>query len=238
MVRSPRARRIEFRQVTVISPTASYLIAVGLLVLNVLLVWADGDGFWFPCLLNAFLALIVSHIGGRRTVTLGAVSISFHLGEDTVTGKAVRAATIMTHYLAIGIIYLTTGSGRQSVYPPEWTFIDALYFAITTMSTVGYGDLYIQGGFTNNKRFATFYALLGLAVFSAIAEPVAAAAAAFITWLRRKVPNRFLDGLEPDARMRAASIFLSLYVGFLYARNSCNRCSRLRLPLALRRVRP
>lgn len=48
-----------------------------------------------------------------------------------------------------------------------WSFVDALYFVMTTLSTVGYGDLTVADG--DARRFLMFYAVTGLMVFASFA---------------------------------------------------------------------
>ncbi|MBM3151654.1 MAG: two pore domain potassium channel family protein, partial [Chloroflexi bacterium] len=41
----------------------------------------------------------------------------------------------------------------------DWSFLDAVYFSITTLATVGYGDLYPQT--VSGKIFTIFYIIIG-----------------------------------------------------------------------------
>lgn len=54
-----------------------------------------------------------------------------------------------------------------------WSLLDAAFFAVVTISTVGYGDLVPQT--LAGRLFCMFYILLGLGVFVAAAGAVAAA---------------------------------------------------------------
>lgn len=60
-------------------------------------------------------------------------------------------------YIIIGIsIYLATGSFRgQTTFKP----VDALYFTVVTLSTIGYGDIVPDSAFT--KLFTCFFILVG-----------------------------------------------------------------------------
>lgn len=42
----------------------------------------------------------------------------------------------------------------------RWSFVDALYFVVTTLTTVGYGDLKPQQNDT--KLFTCFYVIFGI----------------------------------------------------------------------------
>jgi hypothetical protein len=54
-----------------------------------------------------------------------------------------------------------------------WTLLDAVFFSVVTISTVGYGELVPQT--VPGKIFAMLYILVGLGVFVAAASAVAEA---------------------------------------------------------------
>ncbi len=54
-----------------------------------------------------------------------------------------------------------------------WSLLDAAFFSVVTISTVGYGELVPQT--VLGKIFAMFYILIGLGVFVAAASAVAEA---------------------------------------------------------------
>jgi voltage-gated potassium channel Kch len=55
----------------------------------------------------------------------------------------------------------------------DWSLLDAAFFSVVTISTVGYGELVPQT--VLGKLFAMFYILVGLGVFVAAASAVAEA---------------------------------------------------------------
>ena len=57
-------------------------------------------------------------------------------------------------------------------YVEGWSFIDALYFSVITMATIGYGDL--TPATTFGKVFTMFYALISVGVFVAVAAKIGA----------------------------------------------------------------
>jgi voltage-gated potassium channel len=59
--------------------------------------------------------------------------------------------------IAFGTIFYRTVEG--------FSWVDAYYFCITTLSTVGYGDVTPET--TIGKLFTTFYIMLGIGTFSA-----------------------------------------------------------------------
>lgn len=74
--------------------------------------------------------------------------------------EAYRAAwislTCLIVYLGIGAIYFTTTH--------HWTFLQALYFGVVVVTTVGYGDLLPDND--SAKIFVCFYALFGIVLGS------------------------------------------------------------------------
>ena len=52
-----------------------------------------------------------------------------------------------------------------------WSFVDALYFSVITLTTVGYGDLSPQTAV--GKIFTIFYILLGLGLIAAFIAAIA-----------------------------------------------------------------
>lgn len=64
--------------------------------------------------------------------------------------------------LASGVLFYTQVE--------HWSFIDALYFSVITMATIGYGDLAPTTTFS--KIFTMFYALVSVGIFVALAAKI------------------------------------------------------------------
>merc|ERR1711865_218779 len=71
--------------------------------------------------------------------------------SHSVLGRAMLAAHGMIFFLAIGTLFYSLAEG--------WSSIDALYFSAVSLTTVGYGDLQIQGQYS--RLFSIFYLLSG-----------------------------------------------------------------------------
>ena len=65
--------------------------------------------------------------------------------------------------IPIGLFFLLLALGTMAYHSIEgWRYIDAAYFSVITMATIGYGDFTPQtdGG----KIFTIFFALIGIGV--------------------------------------------------------------------------
>lgn len=72
------------------------------------------------------------------------------------------------------LVVMVTFSAIIYMLLEGWGFLDAVYFCVVTMSTVGYGDFSPQTPL--GKTFTIFYLFIGIGVFvlavSAIAEAI------------------------------------------------------------------
>ena len=73
--------------------------------------------------------------------------------------------SLMIIMLFSGTIFYVSNEG--------WSYIDALYFCVMTMSTVGYGDLVPTS--STSKIFTMVYAVVSIGVFVALASKLAQA---------------------------------------------------------------
>ncbi len=72
--------------------------------------------------------------------------------------------------LAMMIVLLISGTSFYAIHE-GWSIVDALYFCVTTMSTVGFGDL---SPTTNiSKIFTIMYSLVSIGVFVGVASKLA-----------------------------------------------------------------
>jgi voltage-gated potassium channel len=74
----------------------------------------------------------------------------------------------------------------------DWSAVDALYFSVVTLATVGFGDL--SPTTTAAKLFTVVYILLGLGVIAAFISEITKHRAAAISRLRARAGTP-----EPDA---------------------------------------
>lgn len=74
-----------------------------------------------------------------------------------------------------GLLYLVSvviGSGTVFYrFVEDWTWVDAFYFTVITLTTVGYGD--ITPSQTLSKLFTVMLVLLGIGLLVALIERVA-----------------------------------------------------------------
>lgn len=65
----------------------------------------------------------------------------------------------LLYCIAAVFVYLFIGTLTYSLWIPEWNVVDALYFSVATLTTVGYGDL---GPMDDGQRaFTIFFVVLG-----------------------------------------------------------------------------
>ena len=74
--------------------------------------------------------------------------------------------------LSIMLILLITGTVFY-VIEEGWSYVDALYFCVMTMSTVGYGDLTPTSSVS--KVFTMVYCLIAIGVFIGVVSKLAQA---------------------------------------------------------------
>ena len=158
------------------------LIGVAMLVMSVGLLFRSRFAWIVTIVLTSSLVLsfaIVGHHGGvaglisYNGLLLAALLISYpwfnrsSLAAGTLF--AVTSALLLLIYAVFGSLYL----GNQ-FSPPIKDVVTAFYYAVVTMSTVGYGDITPKSA--DAKFFAISVILLGLAVFAtsvtAIVTPV------------------------------------------------------------------
>ena len=113
-------------------------------------------------------------------VTLG------RLYRDMFKQPETRALMILALFvLAIGVVFY--------VNVEHWSMVDAIYFSVVTLGTVGYGD--ITPTTDVGKIFTVFYIIFGLAVIGGF----------FATLGRLIDPQRFLSlggGTQEIAKLR------------------------------------
>jgi len=78
-------------------------------------------------------------------------------------------------YAGMILSYLLLVASLYSIWVEEWSFIDALYFAVVTFTTVGYGDIQIKIGIgderemtTGLKIVTTIFVIVGIGVIGNI----------------------------------------------------------------------
>ena len=89
----------------------------------------------------------------------------------------------------LGVVLLILLSGAQIYHRLEgWSYLDAFYFTVITLTTVGYGDFSPQ---TNlGKLFSVLYILLGLGVLGTLIALIGEKSHTWTAMLRR---NRQTD---------------------------------------------
>mmetsp|Transcript_18265 Transcript_18265/g.30309 ORF Transcript_18265/g.30309 Transcript_18265/m.30309 type:complete len:319 (+) Transcript_18265:130-1086(+) len=88
-----------------------------------------------------------------RKLVLGGESSS-----SSTSGVRTSVAALLS-YLTVGVV------SYHKVLEPQWTLVDALYFSVTSFTTVGYGDLVPTTA--ASKAFTCVFGLVGVAFLGA-----------------------------------------------------------------------
>ncbi|MEZ4861917.1 MAG: potassium channel family protein [Caldilineaceae bacterium] len=84
----------------------------------------------------------------------------------------------------LGVVVLLLASGAHIYHSLEgWSYLDALYFTVITLTTVGYGDF--SPHTTLGKLFSMLYIVLGLGVLGALIAMITEKSHAWTAELRR-----------------------------------------------------
>jgi len=75
-----------------------------------------------------------------------------------------------------------------------WSVIDALYFSVITMATIGYGDL--SPDTTFGKVFTMFYALVSVGIFVSLAAKIGA----ILLEKERQKTQKWADKISHDKK--------------------------------------
>ncbi|MBC2602190.1 potassium channel family protein [Puniceicoccus vermicola] len=89
--------------------------------------------------------------------------------------RGLRMAWQQTHFRITLILALTIVACGTAFYcrTEGWSVVDASYFCVMTLTTIGYGDLHPTRDVS--KIFTIFYALVGIGVFVALVTQLAQA---------------------------------------------------------------
>ncbi len=88
--------------------------------------------------------------------------------------------------LLLFVLFLLFGATYFYYKLEGWSMVDALYFSVMTMSTIGYGDLVPSSNLS--KLFTIVYAFLSIGAFAALVTKIVALTLELRTGVR-KVSN-------------------------------------------------
>ena len=118
------------------------------------------------------------------------------LAADDDDGKAVIGFSLAECTWAI-VSYLGLGTLAYAVLFERWSITDALYFSVSTFTSVGYGDLYPTTLVA--KIFTCFFGLAGLAFLGAAISTIGSSLL--------KAEQKVIEAAEEASRKRVMAIF-------------------------------
>jgi len=102
----------------------------------------------------------------------------------------------------LGIVVLILASGAHIYHRLEgWSYLDALYFTVITLTTVGYGDFSPETSL--GKLFSMLYILLGLGVLGALIAMITEKSHVWTEELRTAAKQKPAARTAQKARPRA-----------------------------------
>ncbi len=97
-------------------------------------------------------------------MTLMALGRLFRVLGRALADPATRGLMLLAGVtLAVGTLFYAVNEG--------WSALDALYFSVVTLTTIGFGDLVPSSGVT--KVFTIVYSLLGIGIIASIVASLA-----------------------------------------------------------------
>ena len=127
------------------------------------------------------------------TDAASAAAASKKLTKDVVDFalKLAKSFSLLAVYMIIGIF-----TYKELDQDQQWTYIDAAYFSMATMSTVGYGDISPTPG--PARIFTIFMIFFGIIfVFSSVANAIGSITAP-ITYKGRQIMERLFPQIPVD----------------------------------------
>ncbi|OAY68892.1 Two pore potassium channel c, partial [Ananas comosus] len=141
---------------------------------------------WVLCrdmTVSEFLAADIDHngFGPMRTLVFELLPFGLCCAAVLIGGAIIAIAVII--YLAVGVIGFSRPSALYVKTPTNPT-VDALYFSVSTLATVGYGDAH--PGTSLFKVLSVPFTLLGYALLNLLVAVTVPAAAKLLAVLRRR----------------------------------------------------
>ena len=120
-------------------------------------------------IISLFLPLFIDNLGFLRVVRALRVLRSYHLVRDLRADVPffahnedviLRAINLLVFiFVVTSIVFVTQNDSNPQIA----TYIDALYFTITTLTTTGFGDIILQG--YGGRLLAILIMVVGVALF-------------------------------------------------------------------------
>lgn len=86
--------------------------------------------------------------------------------EKKVAIEEARTVVRQFRFLTLLVIFVVLSGSLFYHFVEDWRWLDAIYFSVISLATVGYGDITPQTD--AGKIFTMFYLVIGIGIFAAL----------------------------------------------------------------------
>lgn len=159
--------------------------------------------FWFKLRPKAFSSSRSSKEEGSLKSKRGQRRWEVELTSKPFKGVEELQSTLVNCILALAIYFIIGTCVFPWILEPSWTFIDALYFSMATLTTIGYGDVVVSGGTSLRSTIGKLF----LIAYNIYAVCISVSALGIIAKMALAQQKNVLS----KARERARSRFVKLF---------------------------
>eukprot|EP01031_Cornospumella_fuschlensis_P025027 gene25027-30231_t len=163
-------------------------------------------------------AMVMGFLEKQLSILSNALAKNLVQTSAEAIGADYQKNRRMVIYNLVAIAFTVLFGGIVLMFMEDWSFIQGVYFALCTSSTIGYGDLDLKEGYTH--LFMAFYILFSTALFALTVRNITLLhqKAKQIRKLDRMMCQRqnlgFLEALDSGEGLSREQFVLALLVHF------------------------